>query len=134
MKLFLTVSFRATSSDLRNDNRINLFAVNYNIAYLICSSRPVHKERKIRKVTIFNKEIIFPDFLGLVSFKRFSDYFDFIAFVLIWFWIIMIKIKAFVLIKCNTALVKYFIQCRHDKTPCSYCRECLSKNQKELSC
>ena len=44
------------------------------------------------------------------------------------------KIKAFVLIKYNTALVKYFIQCRHDKPPCSYCRECLSKNQKELSC
>ena len=45
----------------------------------------------------------------LVSFKWFSDSYVFIAFVLIWFWIIMIKIKAFILIKCNTALVKYFI-------------------------
>ena len=60
---------------------------------------------------IFNYNIIFSYFLRLVRFKRFSDYFDFIALILIRFLIIMIKIKTFILIQRNAALVKYFIQC-----------------------
>ncbi len=102
MVLFLVISFGASSSDLSYNNRIYFLAINYNVSNFICPSGSIHKERKIRKGAIFLKEVVFSDFLGLVRFKRLSDYLNFVPFILIRFLIIVIEIKAFILISSGT--------------------------------